>query len=91
VDESAYYLAVGATNMMHTIDPDMVVFGGGMVAAGESFLERIRRHVKSLAFPVPAERTQLRYAQLGSDAGFVGAAACGRQLYYRKSAGTPGR
>jgi len=68
-------------NLMHVIDPDMIVFGGGMIAAGESFLERIRRHVRELAFPVPAEKTQVRYAQLGSDAGFIGAAACARKLY----------
>src|SRR5581483_9913992 len=79
VEETAYYLAVGATNLMHTIDPDMVVYGGGMTAAGESFLEQIRGHVRKLAFPVPAEKTQIRYAQLGSDAGFIGAAACARQ------------
>src|SRR5262249_38374931 len=87
VEDTAFYLGVGATNMMHTIDPDMVVFGGGMIAAGESFLERIRHHVRQLAFPVPAEKTLLRYAQLGSDAGFIGAAACGRQLYLRGSQG----
>jgi glucokinase len=81
VEDTAYYLAVGAMNMMHTIDPDMVVFGGGMIAAGDSFLERIRWHVRRLAFPVPAQKTQIRYAQLESDAGFIGAAACGRQLH----------
>ena len=80
VEETALYLAVGAVNLMHTIDPDVVVFGGGMTAAGEGFLERIRHHVRRLAFPVPAERTQIRYAQLGGDAGFIGAAACGRRL-----------
>ena len=66
---------------MHIIDPDMVVFAGGMIAAGEAFLDRIRQHVHKLAFPVPAEQTQIRYAQLGSDAGFIGAAACARKLY----------
>jgi glucokinase len=81
VEDTAFYLAVGAMNMMHTIDPDMVVFGGGMIAAGESFLERIRWHVKRLAFPVPAQKTQILYAQLESDAGFIGAAACARQLH----------
>ena len=83
VEDTAFYLAVGAMNMMHTIDPDMVVFGGGMIAAGDGFLERIRHHVRELAFPVPAAKTQIRYAQLGSDAGFIGAAACGRQLVRR--------
>ena len=80
VEETAFYLAIGAMNAMHTIDPDMIVFGGGMTAAGEPFLERIRHHIKALAFPVPAEQTLVRYAQLGTDAGFIGAAACGRQL-----------
>ncbi|MBV9123973.1 MAG: ROK family protein, partial [Planctomycetes bacterium] len=80
VEETAFYLAVGAVNLMHTLDPDIVVFGGGMVAAGEPFLQRIRRHIEQLAFPVPAARTQIRFAQLGPDAGFIGAAGCGRQL-----------
>jgi glucokinase len=83
VEDTAYYLAVGTTNLMHTIDPNMVVFTGGMIAAGDAFLARIRRHVCQLAFPVPAAKTQIRYAQLGRDAGFIGAAACGRQLFYR--------
>ena len=69
VEETAFYLAVGAMNMMHIIDPDMVAFAGGMVAAGEDFLNRIRRHVHKLAFPVPAAKTQIVYAKLGSDAG----------------------
>ena len=46
VEDTAYYLAVGAMNLMHIIDPDLVVFGGGMVAAGEPFFERIRHHVR---------------------------------------------
>jgi glucokinase len=85
VEDSAFYLAVGAVNMMHTIDPDMVVYGGGMIAAGDGFLDRIRRHVKLMAFPVPAAKTQIRYAMLGSDAGFIGAAGCGRLLFKQKA------
>ncbi len=81
VEETAYYLAIGATNMLHTIDPDIVVFGGGMIAAGEGFLTTIRRYVNELAFPVPAKACHIRYAQLGGDAGFIGAAACGRLAY----------
>jgi len=81
VEETAYYLAVGTTNMLHSIDPDMVVFGGGMTAAGTGFLRRIHNHVKHLAFPVPGEKCELRLAKLGSDAGCTGAAACGRLLH----------
>jgi glucokinase len=78
VDETAFYLALGAANLMHVIVPDMSDFGGGMIAAGEPFLQRIRRHVPKVAFPVPAEKTRLCFARLGNDAGFIGAAACAR-------------
>ena len=84
VDDTAFYLAVGATNAMHTIDTDMVVFGGGMIAAGEQFLVKIRSYVQQLALPVPAAKVRIEYASLGSDAGFIGAAACARQLYLRR-------
>ncbi len=80
IEETAFYLAVGAVNMMHTIDPDMVVYAGGMTGAGGPFLERIRHHIREMAFPVPAEKTVIRYAELGSDAGYIGAAGCGRLL-----------
>ena len=81
VDETAFYLAVGAANAMHTVDPECVCFAGGMTAAGEPFVEKIRRHVHEVAFPVPATKCQIRYAKLGSDAGCIGAAGCGRQLW----------
>lgn len=80
VEETAYFLAIGAMNLMHVVDPDLIVFGGGMTAAGEEFLTRIRGHIQELAFPVPAARTEVRFAQLGGDAGFIGAAGCGRLL-----------
>src|SRR5262245_13521118 len=80
VEETAFFLALGASNAMHVINPDMVVFGGGMIDAGPWFLDLIKSHVPKVAFPVPAEKTLIRFAQLGSDAGFIGAAACARLL-----------
>lgn len=81
VDETAFYLAIGAVNLMHIIDPDIVVFSGGMIAAGEPFLERIRTYIRQNALPVPAEKTKVMYARLGTDAGFIGAAGCARSKF----------
>lgn len=80
MEETAFYLAVGAVNAMQVIDPDLVVFAGGMTTAGPGFLARIRHHIAAMAPAVPVGRTEVRYAQLGTDAGFIGAACCGRQL-----------
>jgi glucokinase len=79
--ETARYLAVGAVNLMHTIDPDIVLFGGGMIASGPQLLEDIRREVRRMAFPVPAAKTRIEYAALGNDAGFIGAAGCARMAF----------
>lgn len=81
VEETAFYLGVGAVNLMHVIDPDIVVFSGGMIAAGEGFLQLIQKFVKDNALPVPAEKTIVTYAQLGTDAGFIGAAGCARSKF----------
>jgi glucokinase len=79
--ETAHYLAVGAVSVMHTIDPDLVLFGGGMIAAGPKFLEAIRAEIRRRAFPIPAAKTRIEYAQLGSQAGFIGAAGCARMAF----------
>lgn len=83
--ETARYLAVGAVSLMHAIDPDIVLFGGGMIAAGQGFLDLIRADIESLAFPIPAAKTRVMYAELGGDAGFIGAAGCARQAFARKT------
>lgn len=83
--ETGRYLAVGAVCLMNTIDPDLILFGGGMIAAGAILLEAIREHVQSLAFPTPAALTRIEFAQLGSDAGFIGAAGCARAAYGQAS------
>lgn len=82
--ETARYLGVGTTSLMHTIDPNLVVFGGAMTFGrnetelGRRFLQRIRDEVKQRAFPVPYRETRLDYASLGGDAGYVGAAGWAR-------------
>jgi glucokinase len=83
--DTARYLAVGAVCLMHTIDPDIVLFSGGMIAAGQVFLDAIRQHIKAMAFPTPAQKVRVEYAQLGGDAGFIGAAGCARMAFGKQS------
>jgi glucokinase len=83
--DTARYLAVGAVSMMHTIDPDLILFSGGMINAGQPLLDEIRRNVRRLAFPIPAARTRIEYAQLGEEAGFVGAAGWARSVLHRRT------
>jgi glucokinase len=85
VDDTAYYLALGACAVIATVDPETVVFGGGMVASGEWFREKIESYVKRFGLPFPTKSVKIAFASLGSDAGFIGAAGCARQLVQKKS------
>lgn len=87
VMDTARYLGVGTVTLMHTIDPEMVLFGGAMTFGGNDsplgrrFLETIRQEVRQRAFPIPAAKTRIDFASLGSDAGYIGAAGCARQKF----------
>lgn len=95
IDETAYYLAVGVVTLMHTIDPSGVLLGGAMTFGGHGtelgrrFLDTVRREVRRRAFPVLAERTTIDYAQLGGDAGYIGAAGVARS-HHRAAHGLTG-
>ncbi|MEX0701610.1 MAG: ROK family protein [Planctomycetales bacterium] len=83
--ESARYMGIGTTTVMHTIDPDHVLIGGAMTFGrndtelGRRFIERIREEVRRRAFPIPAAKTVIDYAQLGEEAGYIGAAGWARR------------
>lgn len=78
VDDTAYYLALGACSVSSVVDPEMIVFGGGMVAAGEWFRAKIDGHIRRFGLPFPTKTVRVAFASLGSDAGFIGAAGCAR-------------
>jgi glucokinase len=84
VDDTAYYLALGASAVIAAVDPEMIVFGGGMIAAGEKFRSAIEAYVKKFGLPFPTKSVKITFASLGSDAGFIGAAGCARLLVMGK-------
>jgi glucokinase len=88
--ETARYLGIGITSLIHTIDPQGVVLGGSMTFGGDDtplgreFLERIRQEVRRRAFPVLAQRVMIDLALLEGDAGFIGVAGLARQDYLKR-------
>jgi glucokinase len=76
MEETGRLLGVVATNMLHILNPEMVVFVGGMTAAGDLLLKPIRDEVKKRAFKASQEGVQIVFGELGSNAGMIGAAGC---------------
>jgi glucokinase len=88
--ETAMYLGVGITSLVHTIDPDGVVLGGAMTFGGAAhpigrqFLDRVRAEVHARVFPTLIDRVTIDYATLGGGAGFIGAAGIARLAHQKQ-------
>ncbi len=80
VMDTARYLGLGIVTLIHTIDPASVVIGGGVNFGGaghplgEEFLQRIRDVVRPRLLAPLCKPLQINFAQLGGDAGYIGAA-----------------
>lgn len=66
------WLGVAVASLTNIFDPDVVVIGGGVSAAGELLLGPARDEYQRRALP-PTRRAPLVVAELGKDAGMVGA------------------
>lgn len=76
------YLARGLTNLINLLRPEAVAIGGGVSAAPEHLLlEPLREAVEREAFSRHGGRvTRILPAELGNDAGIIGAAMLGRVM-----------
>jgi glucokinase len=75
IDEACEYLGAGIVNFIHAVDPQLVVLGGGVTAAGESLLQRVRDAFDRHAWKASPAYARIELATLGNDAGFIGAAS----------------
>ena len=80
-DETAEAIAIACINVLHTVEPQRIVFAGGMIAAGEPLLNRIRYYFKEHIWSLKAETVDICFANLGEDAGIIGAAALALQAH----------
>ena len=74
------YLACGLNSLINILRPEMVALGGGVAAAPEELLLKpVQELVEKESFSSHGGRvTQVLRAQLGNDAGIIGAALLGR-------------
>jgi glucokinase len=78
-DETAKALALLCVNVLHATEPKRIVFAGGMIAAGEPLLNRIKDYFDEYIWSLKKEAVEICFATLGEDAGIIGAAALARQ------------
>jgi len=67
-------LGLAIANAINTFDPELVVVGGGVSAAGELLLAPARRVAQEFTMKGLGSKTEIRIARYGPDAGVRGAA-----------------
>jgi glucokinase len=80
-EEVGSWLGVGLAGLVSALDSEIVIIGGGLSDAGDLLLEPARRAFSD-RLPGRGYRTEPRIvaAELGPDAGFIGAAVLARDL-----------
>ena len=79
VDMYISYLGCGLTNIVNTFQPEVLLIGGGICNEGETLLAPVRAFIDREQYAMnSAKKTKVCKAQLGNDAGIIGAAMLGK-------------
>jgi glucokinase len=78
-DRAGMYLGMVISNVAVTINPQRVVVGGGMAQVGDLILQPARRTLRERVHLMPVDQIEIVPAQLGPDAGLIGAACWAEQ------------
>ncbi len=71
IDEAMKYLAFAMANVTYTINPEIIVIGGGVSNAGNYIIEQIEKHYYEMVKPF-ISHTNFAIASLGNEAGIYG-------------------
>ena len=87
IDAFGRWVAIGLVNLTNILDPGMFVLGGGLAASADLYIGPIAKWFDDLLYaPELRPHPKLAFADLGEQAGAVGAASC-RSIGSRASAG----
>ena len=79
---AGHYLGIGLANLTNIFNPEMIVLGGGLTNMGDLLLEPARTSLRSRAMEPHLRGLRLELAELGDDAGLIGA-----MIFAREAAG----
>lgn len=72
---AAFYIGLGLTNLIHVIEPQRILIGGGVSQAGDLLFEPIRETVNQHLMSHVYQGVEIVPADLGDDVGLLGAVA----------------
>jgi glucokinase len=74
ITAAGHYLGLALANLVDILNPQMIVIGGGVAAAGNLLLDPARATMRQWAQPLAVKQVRVRRSRLGARAGLLGAA-----------------
>ena len=75
ITDSAYYVGIGLYNLYQTLNPPLIVLGGGLTNWGEFYLDKIKETFYLLAWDMIFDPIKITLSDIIGEAGVIGAAA----------------
>ena len=79
IGRQAAYLGAGLASAINLFNPEKAILGGGFVDVYPPFLKLVEKEIRQRTFPAALLKLKVSRAQLGNEAGLVGAAFLGAQ------------
>lgn len=73
LEETGKIIGIGLTNLIHIINPELIVLGGGVTKSQQFLLTPIKEEIKSRGLTADATQTKVVISKLGDDATLLGA------------------
>ncbi len=77
VSDYIRYLSIGVLDIINLLFPDVIIFGGGISKEGKNLLAPLRKIIEKECYSTYGKQPELLIAELGNDAGIIGAAFLG--------------
>ncbi len=72
-EEMASHIGVAMVTVVNLLNPERIIFGGGIARASRHFFPVVKKIIHARAFKIPANAVRLVQAKLGDTAGILGA------------------
>jgi len=73
LDEAINYLAIGLANIVHTVNPEVIVIGGGVMKSKDLILQPLIEKTRNYLYPSLRDSLIIKPALLDQKAGLIGA------------------
>ncbi|UCD95033.1 MAG: ROK family protein [Candidatus Zixiibacteriota bacterium] len=77
LEETATIMGAGLSGVINLLNPEALILGGGIIEGGAGFIETVGAEIRRRAYPSATENLRILKAELGNDAGFIGAGLLG--------------